>query len=194
MSRKSIGLLILMSFLACARPSIKHDPVDKACFQAISIKFNFSDSQGKQNGRVHWRFDANHAKFIFFTPLNQVALELDVAGESALLLRPGKRLYWKGDFSDLLGRLWGIDLTMDELKQIIIKGLIPETKIKEKGMVILLQTSTEDHSPQMVNIRRNDVDLTLKILKREIRPGTIVLLDYSRRFQAADLEDVLTDD
>jgi hypothetical protein len=194
MSRKSIALLLLTCCLACTKPSIKYDPAAGGYFQAMSIKFNFSDSQGKQNGRVYWRFDARNAKFIYFTPLNQVALELDVAGETVLLLRPGKKLYWRGDFNTLLDRLWGIDLTLEELKQLIVKGLIPEVKLKEKGIAVFLETSPEDHSPRLVNIRRNDVDLSLKILKSETRPGTIVLLDYDRHFQPAELENVLSDD
>lgn len=194
MSRKLIGLLFISCCLACAKPLITYDPAAGGCFQSMSIKFNFSDSQGRQNGRVVWRFDGLKAKFIFFTPLNQVALELDVAGESALLLRPGKKLYWRGDFSTLLDRLWGIDLTLEDLKQLIVDGVIPEAKIKERGIAVLLETSPEGLSPRWVNIKRNDVDLTLKILKNETRPGTIVLLDYDRRFQPAELEDVLNDD
>ena len=94
----------------------------------MSIKFNFSDRQGKQNGRVHWRFDGRHAKFLFFTPLNQVGLELDVAGETAWLLRPGKKLFWRGDFSHLLDRLWGIELTLEELKGLVARRRDPGRK------------------------------------------------------------------
>jgi hypothetical protein len=194
MARKFIGFLLLLCCLACARPAIRHDPVTGASFRAMSIKFNFSDSRGKQSGRIHWRFDDRNSKFLFFTPLNQVGLELDVAAETALLLRPGRKLYWRGDFNALLDRLWGIDLTLGELKRLVCQGLIPEAKTKEMGIVILLETNPEDHMPHKVNIRRDGVDLTLKVLKSEIRPGSIVLLEPDRRFQAADLEDVLDDD
>jgi hypothetical protein len=194
MALKFIGLLLILCCLACARPAIRQDQIAGACFRTMSIKFNFSDSQGKQSGRIHWRFDERNSKFLFFNPLNQVSLELDVAAETALLLRPGRKLYWRGDFNALLDRLWGIDLTLEELKRLICDGLLPEAKIKAKGIAILLETNRDDQAPQKVNIRRNDVDLTLKVLKKEIRPGTIVLLDYGQRFQAADLEDVLNDD
>ncbi|MEI6614687.1 MAG: lipoprotein insertase outer membrane protein LolB [Chrysiogenales bacterium] len=160
----------------------------------MSIKFNFHDRQGKQNGRIHWRFDVKHSKMLFFTPVNQVGLELDTDGEKTLLLRLSKKLYWQGDFSFLLDRLWGIDLTLEELKQLLIKGLIPEAKIKEKGIVIDLANNPKDQSPQIVNIRQNDATLTLKILKSESRPGNIVLLEYDQRFQLAEIEDVLADD
>jgi hypothetical protein len=194
MSRKLIGLFLMLCCLACVRPRIRQIPAAGACFQTMSIKFNFSDRQGKQNGRIHWRFDAHKAKFLFFTPFNQVGLELDVAGENALVINLKNKMYWQGDFSFLLNRLWGIDLTLQELKQLLTNGLIPETKIKEKGIVITLETNDEDLAPQIVNIRQNDVTLILKVLKKEIRPGSIVLLDYNQRFQLAELEDVLVDD
>jgi hypothetical protein len=160
----------------------------------MSIKFNFSDRQGKQNGRIHWRFDAHNSKFLFFTPFNQVGLELDVAGENALLINLKNKIYWQGDFSFLLHRLWGIELTLQELKQILTMGQIPVTKIKDKEIVIFLETNPKVRSPQIVNIRQNDAALTLKILKSESRPGHIVMLDYDQRFQLAKLEDVLADD
>jgi hypothetical protein len=160
----------------------------------MSIKFNFSDRQGKQNGRMHWRFDEQYSKMLFFTPVNQVGLELDVDGEKSLLLRPGKKLYWQGDFSFLLRHLWGIELTLRELKELLVQGLIPEAKIKEKGIAIALETDPETRTPKTVNIKQSDAILTLKILKNETRPGSIVLLKYDQRFLPAKLEDVLADD
>ena len=194
MPRKLLGLFLVLSCLACVRPKIRQTPMAGACFQSMSIKFNFSDRQGKHNGRIHWRFDEHNAKFLFFTPINQVGLELDAAGENALLINLKNKTYWQGDFSFLLNRLWGIDLSLEELKQLLTKGLIPEAKIKEKGIVISLETNPKDRSPQIVNIRQNDVALILKILINETRPGSIVLLDYGQRFQPAELEDVLNDD
>jgi hypothetical protein len=184
----------MLCCLACARARITHEPASGACFQTMNIKFNFSDSQGKQSGRIHWRFDDQYSKILFFTPLNQVGLELDAVGEISLLVRLNKKIFWRGDFSYLLDRLWGIDLTLEELKQLLIKGQIPAVKIKDKGIVVSLETDHKDQSPQIVNIRQNDAALTLKILKNETRPGKIVLLDYDQRFQAAELEDVLGDD
>jgi hypothetical protein len=194
MSPRLSGLFLMICCLACARPGIRQEPASGGYFQSMSIKFNFSDRQGKQSGRIHWRFDARKAKFLFFTPLNQVSLELDVADETSLLVRPNKKLYWRGDFNYLLERLWGIDLTLAELKLLLIKGQVPAIKIKDKGIVVSLETNHKDQSPQTVNIGQNDANLTLKILKNETRPGSIVLLDYGQRFQPAELEDVLSDD
>jgi len=194
MVQKLFGWLVLLACAACIGPKIRLAPPAGAYFQAMNVKFNFSDRQGRQNGRVYWRFDDRHAKFIFFTPLNQVALELDVAGETAWLLRPGKKLFWRGDFSRLLDRLWGIELTMEELKKLLLVGEVPQRKLDDNGMTIDLKTDPGNPAPRVVNIRRNDAHVTLRVTNSEIRTGTIVLLDYERRFQAAALEDILSDD
>jgi hypothetical protein len=194
MSRKFFCLLVLLCCLSCMTPKIKQLPPSGPYYQTMSIKFNFMDRQGKQKGRIHWRFDERSGKFLFFTPLNQVALELDTVGEVALLINFDKKIFWRGDFSFLLNRIWGIDISLTELKLLLNNGLVPEAKIKEKGLVFSLESARDGQPPQSVRIRQGDALLTLKILKNEAKAGNIVLLNYDSRFQSADLEDVLADD
>ena len=183
-----------MCCLSCIRPKTIPLPASGPFFQSLSIKFNYSDGQGRQNGRIHWRFDDQSSKMLFFTPLNQVGLELNVNGEASLLVRPGKKLYWRGDFSELLRRLWGIDLTLQELKDLLQKGQVPEEKARDQGIEMSVRANPRTQAVQSVHIRQDGVTLDLKVLKSETRPGNIVLLDYDRRFESAELEDVLADD
>jgi hypothetical protein len=194
MPRCVIIFILLLCCISCARPGIRQTPPAGNVFQALVIKFNFSDGRNKQNGKIHWRFDAASSKFLFFTPLNQVGLELDVEGENALLLRPENRLFWRGEFSDLIKRLWDIELTLDELKRLVGAGSLPEEKMRGQGIEISLETNAGDHTPRLVHIRHRHADLTLKIVRKEIHPGSVVFLDYRAKFQEAGLEEVLGDD
>lgn len=194
MSPKPIGLLFVLCCLSCVRPHIGPEPVAGDYFHSLDIKFSFQDNRGKQNGRIHWRFDESSAKFLFFTPLNQVGLELDVAGETALLLHPGRALYWRGGFSDLLDRLWGIDLSLEELKRLVSDGRIPREKAAALGISIELESGPEGPAPRTVHISQGDGKVTLRIIKNETRPGQVVLLDRSRGLEPAGLEEVLADD
>ncbi|TFG79787.1 MAG: hypothetical protein E4H23_04775 [Chrysiogenales bacterium] len=194
MPRKLLSLLFILCCLACVRPKITQRPPAGPYFQSLSIKFNFNDGESKQNGRIHWRFDDRYAKFLFFTPLNQVGLELNAAGEEAVLLNFAKKIFWKGEFVSLLQRLWGIELTLDDLKQILVKGRIPKSKLDGKGISVSLKNDSRTGAPKTVRFRRGAADLTLRISRREFRPGQIILIDYSGRYQAADLESVLGDD
>lgn len=187
--------IVLLCCFACARPpTLKQAPPAGDYFRSLTIAFSFSDGDGKQSGRMHWRFNASRSKLLFFTPLNQVGLELNVEGEEALLLRPAKQLYWRGRFNDLIDRLWGIDFSLDEMKRLIADGELPEAKIREQGIEMRVEKDAVHGAPRLVHIRRRRSDLTLKIRRSEFRSGAIVFLDYRTKFSEADLEDILSDD
>ncbi len=194
MPREIPCLLLLLCCLACARPRVGTEPEAGDYFQVMDIRFSFQDSQGRQNGRTHWRFDEDNAKFLFFTPLNQVGLELEVAGETALLLRPGSPFYWRGEFRSLLDRLWGIDLRLEELKRLVTKGrLLPEREA-ELGIAIELEADPGSQAPRTVRVRLGDSGVTLRIIRSETRAGRVVLLDRVRGLMPAGLAEVLADD
>ena len=94
---KNVLLLFGMAaMVACStRPPTLHPPAGPH-FRSLSIKFSFHDAENRQSGRVHWRFDEKSSKFIFFTPLNQVGLELKVAGENAVLVNVSEKTFGKG--------------------------------------------------------------------------------------------------
>jgi len=194
MLKKIITLLGIIFFISCQTREPELLPPSGPYFQSLSIKFNFHNDGSKQNGRIHWRFDDRCAKFLFFTPLNQVGLELNADGEEAVLLNFAKKMFWKGEFISLLQRLWGIELTLEDLKQILIKGRVPQTELSSKGISVSLKNDSRTGAPETVRFRRGSTDLTLRISRREFRPGQIILINYSGRYQAADLESVLDDD
>ena len=138
-----------------------------------------------------WRFDENFSKFIFFTPLNQVALELDVAGEEAVLVNFAKKSFWRGDFSSMLDRLWGIGVNLSALHSLLLAGAAPAAEFLEKGIAVAIERVGDSGAPAAVRLRQGGAELTLRISKREFRPGRIVWVDYAGRFRAAELEDVL---
>ncbi|MCJ7524128.1 MAG: hypothetical protein MUP71_02775 [Candidatus Aminicenantes bacterium] len=194
MLKKIITLLGIVLFISCQTRKPELLPPSGPYFQSLSIKFNFNDGESKQNGRIHWRFDDRSSKFLFFTPLNQVGLELNADGEAAVLLNFAKKIFWKGEFVSLLHQLWGIELNLDDLKQILVKGLVPQTKLASKGISVSLKNDSQTGIPETVRFRRGAADLTLRISRREFSPGKIILINYSGRYQAADLESVLGDD
>jgi outer membrane biogenesis lipoprotein LolB len=170
------------------------EPAAGDFFRVLDIRFSFQDGQNRQNGRAHWRFDEHGAKLLLFTPLNQVGLEMEVAGESALLLRPGRPFYWRGEFRSLLDRLWGIDLSLWELKGLVSEGRIPRQKAEASGMSIELDIDPASRAPRTVTVRRQGTAVTLRIIRNERRTGRVVLLDRVRGREPAGLEEVLADD
>ena len=192
---KKLSMLIgLVCCLSCQmhRPDLQ--PPSGPFFQSLGIKFNFEDGSQRQSGRILWRFDDRLVKLVFFTPLNQAGLELDASGEAVALINFLNKTYWRGDFRNLLDRLWGIEIGLAQLKPLLVKGLIPQTEFDQQGIVASIEANVETGTPKAIRLRHGAAILTLRIYKNELYPGKIVLIDYSGRYRAADLESVLNDD
>lgn len=187
-------LLVIFTCFSCHsyRPDLVPPPGPH--FRSLSIKFSFHDPEARQNGRVSWRFDDAGSKFLFFNPLNQGGLELDVAGEEAVLVDHGKKAFWRGDFSELLDRMWGIALSLSDLKSLLAENGTMPAGLAGKGIAVTLERAASGGALETVRLRRGAADLSLRILKDEYRPGTIVLVDYAGRYQPRDLESVLGND
>jgi hypothetical protein len=194
MLKKIIILLAIAGCFSCSMRKPDMLPPSNPFFCSLSIKFNIHDGKVRQNGRVLWRFDDEHAKFLFFSPLNQVGLELDVDSEEAVLVNFAKKTFWRGAFIQLLERMWGIGITLSELKTLMVKGEIPRSSFSEKGIAVSLEYDKKSGSLETVRLKRADTELALRIQKNEFRPGKIVLINYAERYQDVDLETLLTDD
>lgn len=186
-------LLFLLAAAACCcgprRPELV--PGAGPHFRSLTMKISFLDGETRQNGRVLWRFDENGSKFIFFNALNQAGLELAVAGEDAVLVNFSENSYWKGDFSHLLDRLWGIRLTLAQWKDLMLSGKLSRSLQAEHNIEVTMAGSAEHGGPRSVSLQRGTARLLLRVIKSELRPGRIVLVDYARRYRAGDLENVL---
>ena len=191
MLKKILITLALAGFFSCHsyRPGLV--PPSGPHFRSLAVKFSFHDPETRQNGRVSWRYDDNGSKFLFFTPLNQVGVELDVADEEAVLVNFSKKSFWRGDFSYLLDRLWGIGLPLAELRSLLDVGEAPPAGFAEKGIVATVERDSGSGAPRSVLLQRGTATLLLRIQKSEYRPGRIVLIDYAGRYREADLESVL---
>lgn len=194
MLKKIFVLTAIACCLSCLarRPGLV--PPSGPQFRSLSIKFSFHDGDSHQSGRILWRFDDRLAKILFFTPLNQLGLELNASGERATLVNFAKKAFWQGDFAVLLDRLWGIDLGLGQMKALVTEGIVPEAQFAAQGVAVQIEKAAGGGAPEKVRLRRGSADLTLRIGKSELRPGSIVLIDFSRRYRAADLETVLEND
>jgi hypothetical protein len=192
---KRITLMFLIAgCLSCTahRPDLL--PPSGPHFRSLSIKVRFQDGEARQNGRVLWRFDEGCAKFLFFSPLNQVGMELDVTDEEAVLVNFGKKAFWRGDFSRLLERMWGIALSHSDLKSLLADDGTMPAGFAEKGIKVTLERAAGSGALATVHLRRGKAELVLRILKDEFRPGKIVRVNYTERYQSRDLASVLEDD
>jgi len=191
MLKKLFILVAIATSFSCQARRPDLSPPAGPHFRFLSIKFNFHDGESRQSGRVLWRFDESSSKFVFFTPLNQVGMELDVAGEEAVLVNFRSKTFWRGDFRLMLDRLWGIGLTLSALRSLLLDGAAPAAEFLEQGIAVLLERSAGTGAPSTVRLRRGDVELVLRVLTSELRPGRVILVNYAGRYRGGELEDVL---
>ncbi len=189
--KKTLLLLGLVSLAACRMHPPDLRPPAGPYFHSLNIKFSLQDAEARQNGRVIWRFNESRSKFVFFTPLNQVGLELDVAGEEAVLVNFGKKSYWRGDFSHLLDRVWGIGMNLAALRQLLLVGATPAAEFLEKGIAVSIERAGNSGAPASVRLSRDGTELLLRVSKHELRPGRIVWIDFAGRYRVDELEAVL---
>jgi hypothetical protein len=191
MLKKFALTLLLAACVSCTGRAPELAPRAGPFFTSLSVKFNYRDGDTRQSGRVSWRFDEESSRFIFFTPINQVGLELDVAGERAFLVNHSRKNFWSGDFTLLLDRLWGIGLPLSELRSLLVAGAEPPGGFAERGIAAVLERDPAGGKPRSVVLSRGAARLSLRVLKSETRPGKVVLIDYSRRYREDSLEGVL---
>ncbi len=183
--------LVLACFVSCQTRKPLLVPQEGPFFRIVGIKFTFRDGHSKQNGRISWRVDGERSKIVFFTPLNQMGLELDVAGEDAVLVNFARKEHWRGEFRQLLERMWGVDMSLATLKELLLSGAVQRDELAEKGIEIELERGPAGGAAKTVRLRRGDADLTLRLTRDESRPGQVILTGYENRYRAADLASVL---
>ncbi len=78
-----------------------------------------------KGGRIVVKIQARQGMILFLTPLNQVALKLEVADGGALLFNPRRKNYWQGSVGELMEQLWDLPMNWDELVMLLLEGRLP---------------------------------------------------------------------
>jgi hypothetical protein len=90
--------------------------------------------------------------------------------------------------------MWGIALSLSDLKSLLAENGAVPAGLAGRGIAVTLERASGGGALETVLLRRGAADLSLRILKDELRPGKIVLVDYAERYQPQDLERVLEND
>jgi len=140
------------------------------------------------------KFDRDKTKILFLSPFNQIYFQLFVEKSAALLINVKKKKYWEGDFKNLIEEMWNIDLDLDELKMLIMKGIVPERKISQSGMKFTMKDDKKTKKPKSIKIQQGEILLQLIIQKRKIKNGKIELYVNFNRYKKSSMRKVLSND
>lgn len=180
MTRKIVAsgvlfLLLLQPF--CSRLSYDVVPHKTALYYSLRLKVNARNNHNgqKQNFKILLKYDDSRDKMFFLSPLNQVYGLLWLEGENALLINTKKKTYWQGTFNELVREIWGLDFEYREFKQLIVRGIIPESKLEEQGIEISFPAGSSPEEPEGMKISSRNLLLKIKISDRKTGKGTISL-------------------
>lgn len=158
---------------------------------SIRLKFSLKNDRERQSGKIVMKFDSRRAKILFLSPLNQVYFKLLVENNRGILINTREKKYWEGGFNELLKKMWDINLCFDDLKRLIYLGVIPRQKLKASGFQLELEKDRKSGNPARVVLGNDQVILSLKILNRRQKKGTVQFyLDVSKMTRS-EIEQVL---
>jgi hypothetical protein len=178
----SASLIFLFLLSACSRLNYDIVPHKTSLYHSLHIKVNArnSDNGQKQNFKILLKYDNTRDKMFFLSPLNQIYGLLLLEGEKALLINTKKKTYWQGTFDELIGEIWGVDFQYREFKQLLIHGIVPESKLKEQGLEVTFPEGSRRDEPETLKISSTDLLLKIKISDRKTGRGTIT---FSKRLK-----------
>lgn len=191
---------VLIFFLVLAGSTLHHSCIPNryrvnldvpGFHHSIRLKFNLRNENEQQNGKILMKFDAQRAKILFLSPLNQVYFQLLVENNRSFLINSREKKYWQGDFNELIRKMWAIDLNFDDLKRLIQSGTIPRQKLNATGLQLDLVKHRENGTPKRITLRGDRVLLDLKILNKRQRKGTVQFYWNDSRFKRTDIDQVL---
>jgi hypothetical protein len=184
-------LLILLLFFSCVRRDIRFVPGPGQSVEVLNLKFLLSQENGRQTGKIRWKFAEGTSTALFLSPINQVLFEMYAQGENVLLINRRERVYWEGDFQSLIRRYWNMELKLAEIRKIVSEGIVPAPLNTDPAIRIELFRN-RDQTVERVEISNEKSNLSLRVLKRESVPGKIVPPSDLEKFGHRDfVEDVI---
>jgi hypothetical protein len=141
-----------------------------------------------KGGRVMLKIQGEQGLVIFLTPLNQVALKLEVtAGGQARLFHPKRRLFWEGTVSRMMSQVWDLPVDWPELTSLLLHGRVPEDR-KDLGTWRLIRETPGGWQEAELSGAQGLWRFT--VLKRTWVPDTLPQAQSTEGWQAVSLEEL----
>ena len=188
----SITIILIVMFVSCT--NLKYDiiPDAKGIYSSVKAKILFKGSDFKFSGKILFKYNRARDKILFLSPINQVYFELFIRKEKTLLINTKRKIYWSGGFHTLFEKMGNINFEYEELKQLILEGIIPEDKLKENDLELSFEKDEKSGKPKRIRITGSEVLIKLKIYGIKERKGKIKFNPNLETLQKSTLDNVLS--
>ncbi len=187
-----IPLFFALWLSACAlRPPPQDAPSSPAAegHLAVRLKAQWQGDGRRQYGRASWRSGGDRGKLLLFDPLNRPLLEVQSRGEEVLLLDRRRNRSWSGPFREMMVRLWGIDVTLAQLREIVEEGRTPAGLTGRNDLRLAIKRRAGKLRSAVFTT--SDARLRLQVNGRERLPGDVVFVPAAAGTTEASLAELL---
>lgn len=194
MLKKILSSIIIFLFLIlqfCTTLKYEVIPDTKKTYNSVKAKIYFKNSDFRFSGKILLKFDNSRDKILFLSPMNQIYFKLIIKGEKTLFINLKKKKYWQGNFNILFKKMSKVNFEYNELKKLILKGDIPENKIKEHGLELSFSRNKISKKPEKIKITGREVLIRLKILDIRKRKGRISFIANLKNLKRTNIDDIL---
>ena len=187
----TIKLLFLLFFFPQCSTTTKYSsyPSQAGSFSSLNAKIFFRNDQFKFSGKILLSYDQEQDKILFLSPMNQVYFKVLVMDEHTVLVNLKKRRYWQGPFHILFSRMGKVNLTYQELKDLILKGITPAT---DQNYSVSIKKNGEAGPPQQIIIEGQQLLVRIKIRSLKLKKGKIYFKINKNRLVNENLEKTLS--
>jgi len=160
----------------CRMPEISTDPAhDGETYNSVRIRAKAVTDQGAEKTKILLGFNNKGDRLIFLGPMNQVIFEILVDGNYSKIIVPKRKQYWSGEFKEFLYELWGVDMTYNEIKALLIEQRVNSRKLKRSGFSIQIIESKKKKYPVRINLASDGIKLEFRVYEIRKIAGKIVL-------------------
>lgn len=136
-------------------------------FYYCKIKAKLTIDGKKERTRMLLKYNRSGDRIIFLGVLNQVLFEAIIRGENTLIIIPRKKYFWRGTFSDFLNNFWKLDMTYSELKDLLLKKIIPQKRPVQKNPVIRIINKKNKYLRFIINQNSNSAEFRVYPIKKK---------------------------
>jgi len=180
-------LLVLLFIISCSNYKYKVIPKGKESYDYIKIKVNYKDRTNKYNGKILIIKKGLDKKLFLLDPIGRIQFKLILNDEITTAIFVKKKRYWYGKFIYFIGKIWGMRVRFDKFYKLLSTGEIP-IEIKYGYSVEIIKD--KNNEPKTIIIKKKDIILKIKILKKAVKSGVIDFKMDLKKFKKANLNEL----
>lgn len=190
----AVWLAMVLILAGCGRrykaPQLA--PPGQQGHDSIVMRFLAETGAERQKGRLVLDVDGRRARILFLNPLNRVVMDLYVENDRAILVNRGRKRYWRGDFAELIRRMWQLRMNFTDLRRLLFDKAVPETLAQQPRLLVQVERDTATGLPELLRVSDASTRLSLTVLRRRRVTGALDSQRALDSLEPAALEEVIS--